>query len=388
MLGLILGLVILIGFAMAEYHRHQYYRRKIPHIVHINGTRGKSSVTRLIAAGLRAGGLKTIAKTTGSAPRLIFESGNETPIKRHFGANIKEQLKIIKYAADRKAEVLVLECMAVTPEYQWIAEHKMVRSTVGVMTNCRLDHLDVMGPGLKNCTLSLCNTIPTRGKMFTSEDHVFPLMKQVAEKRGTEIFYADPKTISDEDMWGFNHIEHKENVSLALDVCTQFGIDRQVALKGMYEAIPDIGATEVWHYTRDNKEVLFAHSFAANDPQSTEVLLNYIPRLYSDIEAISLVLNTRADRLFRSKQLIEMLADKQFDQLILIGEQTAAMRQFAAQCNIPVQKVHDIGWSTGEEVALETLKVKASKILLFGIGNIGGNGGTIVEYFKERNTHV
>jgi hypothetical protein len=53
-----------------------------------------------------------------------------------------------------------------------------------------------------------------------------------------------------------------------------------------------------------------------------------------------------------------------------------------------VQKVHDIGWSTGEEVALETLKVKASKILLFGIGNIGGNGGTIVEYFKERNTHV
>ncbi len=67
------------------------------------GTRGKSSVTRLIAAGLRAGGKKVLAKTTGSAPRLIFEDGSEIPIIRYFGANIKEQLKIIKYAAKRKS---------------------------------------------------------------------------------------------------------------------------------------------------------------------------------------------------------------------------------------------------------------------------------------------
>jgi len=388
MLGLILGLFLLIGFASVEYHRHLYYRSRIPHVVHINGTRGKSSVTRLIAAGLRAGGLKTIAKTTGSAPRLIFESGNETPIKRHFGANIKEQLKIIKYASKRDAEVLVLECMAVTPEYQWVAEHKMVRSTVGVMTNCRLDHLDVMGPGLRNCTLSLCNTIPTNGKMFTSENYVFPLMKKVADKQGTEIFYADPKTISDEEMQGFNHIEHKENVSLALDVCAQFGVPRKVALEGMYKAIPDIGATEVFHYTKHHKDVLFAHSFAANDPQSTRVLLQYIPKLYKDIDAISLVLNTRADRIYRSKQLIDMLADMDFDQLILVGQQTNAMRQYAAQRKIPMNKVHDIGWATGDEVAEEAMKIKASRILLFGIGNIGGNGGLIVDFFKERNTNV
>ena len=37
----------------------------------MNGTRGKSSVTRLVAAGLREGGLKTFAKTTGTAPRVI-----------------------------------------------------------------------------------------------------------------------------------------------------------------------------------------------------------------------------------------------------------------------------------------------------------------------------
>ena len=48
---------------------------KIPIRIHVNGTRGKSSVTRLIAAGLRAGGKRTFAKTTGTAPRVIDSIG-------------------------------------------------------------------------------------------------------------------------------------------------------------------------------------------------------------------------------------------------------------------------------------------------------------------------
>jgi len=77
---------------------------------------------------------------------------------------------------------LVLECMAVTPEYQWETEHKMVKADIGVITNSRLDHLDVMGPGVKNVTLSLCNRIPKNGKMFTAEYKMFPLMKKIADK--------------------------------------------------------------------------------------------------------------------------------------------------------------------------------------------------------------
>nr|MBC8415869.1 poly-gamma-glutamate synthase PgsB [Candidatus Cloacimonadota bacterium] len=75
MAGLIFGLFLLILFGVIEFHKNKTYRKRIPVIIHVNGTRGKSSVTSLIAAGLRAGGKKTIAKTTGSAPRLIFENG-------------------------------------------------------------------------------------------------------------------------------------------------------------------------------------------------------------------------------------------------------------------------------------------------------------------------
>jgi len=154
MYGLILGLILFIIYGIIEYHIHQANRRKIPEIIHVNGTRGKSSVTRLLAGGLRAGGVATMAKTTGSAPVIIFEDGSETAITRFFGANIREQLKIIKFASKRKINTLVLECMAVSPEYQWETEREMIRSSIGVITNSRPDHLDVMGPGLKNITYS------------------------------------------------------------------------------------------------------------------------------------------------------------------------------------------------------------------------------------------
>ena len=51
---LIVATMLLVGFWIHEYWRHQRNVKAIPIRIHVNGTRGKSSVTRLIAAGLRA----------------------------------------------------------------------------------------------------------------------------------------------------------------------------------------------------------------------------------------------------------------------------------------------------------------------------------------------
>ena len=56
-------LLILIGLGLVESHFHRQALAQLPVRIHVNGSRGKSSVTRLIAAGLRSGGLKTLAKT-------------------------------------------------------------------------------------------------------------------------------------------------------------------------------------------------------------------------------------------------------------------------------------------------------------------------------------
>jgi poly-gamma-glutamate synthase PgsB/CapB len=383
--GLIIGLIVLIIFGVFEYQRHKNYRKQIPLIIHINGTRGKSSVTRLIAAGLRAGKKKVIAKTTGSAPRLIYENGNEVPIIRHFGANIREQLKIIKFVAKRQAEILVLECMAVTPEYQWVTEQNIVKSNIGVITNSREDHLDVMGPGLKNVTLSLCNTLPHHSIAFTTEKKMYPLMKKQAHKMHTDLHFVEHQDITNDMMKGFSYIEHKENVALSLAVCEHCGVDKEAALKGMYEAIPDIGAAEIFKCKYGGKNFYFAHSFAANDPESTEALVSYILSLYPDIDSVSIVLNTRSDRMFRSKQLMSMLKNQDFNMLYLIGDEPQTIRLYALSHGISTKKIVNCGWINGHDL-IETAYEHASETEMFlGIGNIGGNGAKIVAYFREKD---
>ena len=123
-------------------------RASLAHVVHVNGTRGKSTVSRLIEAGLRAGGLRVFCKTTGTDPMTIDVEGREEPIHRRGKANIKEQIAILRRAAAQNAQVLVVECMAVHPEYQYAAQHRILKADTVVITNVRRDHTDVMGETL------------------------------------------------------------------------------------------------------------------------------------------------------------------------------------------------------------------------------------------------
>ena len=127
--------LILLTAGAIEFWKHQRSLAAIPLRIHVNGTRGKSSVTRLIAAGLRAGGLRTFAKTTGTAPRVIDAEGNDRIIHRLRSASIGEQVRLMRFFAQEKPDAIVMECMAVQPQYQWISEQQMVQSHIGVITN-------------------------------------------------------------------------------------------------------------------------------------------------------------------------------------------------------------------------------------------------------------
>ena len=91
---LLLTLIWLV-YLLWEARRVRQARAKLTHIVHVNGTRGKSTVSRLIEAGLRAGGMKVFCKTTGTDPMTIDVSGHEELIRRRGRANIKEQVRFL-----------------------------------------------------------------------------------------------------------------------------------------------------------------------------------------------------------------------------------------------------------------------------------------------------
>ena len=383
---LITATALLIAYLVFEYLRHQRNVSRIPIRIHVNGTRGKSSVTRLIAAGLRAGGIKTLAKTTGTIPRVVLPDGRECSIVRLFSPNIIEQKYVFRYAASVKPQAIVVECMAVNPIFQWVTERKFVRSTHGVITNVRPDHQDLMGSTVHSVAMSISNTIPKNAACFTAEEKLFPILKHVADHRETEIYKIKHDHIMDEELQPFHYIEHSDNLALALAVCENLGVDKETALKGMYEASPDPGALRKYSIKEKGKCVSFYNVFAANDPESSLYIWKKINMSLSD-EQRMIMLNTRADRLPRSHQLIDLFCDQHYDYFILTGEKSEHLKHYALDDRIHKDKLVVLGEIEPSEIYRNIIELSRGESHVIGIGNIAGSknyGAQIVHYFRNK----
>ncbi len=380
------------GFALVgalEYRRHARALRAIPLRIHVNGTRGKSSVTRLIAAGLREGGVFTVAKTTGSAPRMIWEDGSETGIVRHGPPNIREQLGVVAAAARRGAQALVVECMAVQPELQLLSERKMLRSHIGVITNVRPDHLDVMGPGLEDVARALGGTIPRRGRAFTAERALLGVLEEEARAVGSTLKAVDATQVPVHVLSGFSYLEHRENASLAAAVCEACGVSQNVALRGMMRARPDPGALRVFKIRFFQKEITFVNALAANDPVSTKKIWQMVRDRYSGRGPLLLLYNNRSDRLQRAEQFGRVLATElQADHYLLMGGLARTVLDAAVRSGLSLDKAINLE-GTGPAKVFETvLDLTEEHCVVLAVGNIGGEGQDTVDYFRHRGEEI
>ncbi|MBD3166671.1 poly-gamma-glutamate synthase PgsB [bacterium] len=388
MLVIVLLTAILVGFGAYEFAMHRNRVNSIPVRIHVNGTRGKSSVTRLIAAGLRAGGVKTVAKVTGTLPRIIDERGWEIPITRLHPVNIIEQTKVFRFFEKHRPRAIVIECMAVQPEYQWICEHQFVKSTIGVMTNARMDHVREMGPSIENIANSLSNTISEHGPTFTSENRndLIKIMRDRADEVGGELRVVSAEEVTDQDLRNFKYIEHRSNVALSLRICEEVGVDRQTALEGMTQMAPDPGALKVSKVVHESgRRLLFLNALAANDPESTLFAWERAWTLYPDSGMSIILLNTRHDRFDRSVQLVETMARyMKFDLVISMGESTELLQNQFRRFGISLDKVKRVGVLTPEK-AWETIwDLVEDEALVFAMGNAGHGGLAIAEMFQQR----
>ncbi|MEL6545888.1 MAG: poly-gamma-glutamate synthase PgsB, partial [Myxococcota bacterium] len=253
---------LLVVYLVLETRMHNRRWKRVPIRIHVNGTRGKSSTTRLIAAGLRSTGKTVVAKTTGSTARVILPNGRELPLFRPLGANIREQFRVLRLAAQLEAQILVIECMALQPELQWLSERWFVHATHGVLTNCRPDHLDVMGPTSADVADALAGSIPRSGVLFTGERQFLPRIRGACADRRTELVEAteaDVQAIGEEELSGFQHDEHPQNVALALAICERLGANRTEALHAMWDAAPDAGAKFIMHLDFFGRDIIFVN---------------------------------------------------------------------------------------------------------------------------------
>ena len=381
-------ILVVIAALTGEWLVHLRALNRIPIRIHVNGTRGKSSVTRLISAGMREAGFSVLGKTTGSDPRILDLQGKDRKIHRLQKPSIGEQVRFLRYFGQFRPGAIVLECMAVQPQYQWITEQRMVKSTHSVITNARLDHVEEMGHRLKDIAMSLSNTIPYHGNLFTAEQHRLDVFKEVAAKRDTKVQAVTDDGVSHEDMLGFNHIEHPENVALSLAVCESLGIPRDQALTGMRKAQPDPGALRVWDLELDGNHFSLVNAFAANDPQSTKTIWNMIKNHPSlEYDHICAFLNTRSDRVSRSSQLLELIIKElQPDSLFVRGDR---LERFEKPYFSKVKgRVEQFSENESAGIFAKKLLSQKGNTLIFGIGNIVGSGFQILDELKKYRTHT
>ncbi|GGK11772.1 hypothetical protein GCM10011583_49870 [Streptomyces camponoticapitis] len=381
---LVCGAFLLVA-GVVEQRRHFTNLNRIPTRVLVNGIRGKSSITRLCAGALRGGDLVTVAKTTGTAARFIHPDATEEPVYRKFGiANVVEQIGIVRRAAAYNPDALVIECMAVMPALQEINQSKLIRSTIGVLCNVREDHLAEMGPTLDDVARSLSRSMPENGICVTAEKERFDILQEEADARNCRLIYADPETVSDEELRGFSWFTFKENVSIALKVAELMGVERETALQGMYDAPPDPGVLSVERYlTPDGKRLRFANVFAANDPESTLMNINQLLDLGAIARPLNVVINCRPDRVERNGQMGEIVPDLQPDQVFVIGHPAkSAIDAIPADWR---SRAVDLGGDKRdpEDFMRELLERLGLDSSLVAIGNIHGQGELLLEHLAE-----
>ena len=98
MTALLITLIIFILYLVFERIAHERRIASVPLRIAVTGTRGKSSVVRMLASVLRESGMSVAAKTTGSQARIVLPDGSEEDIRRRGIPSVIEQKSLVKKA--------------------------------------------------------------------------------------------------------------------------------------------------------------------------------------------------------------------------------------------------------------------------------------------------
>jgi poly-gamma-glutamate synthase PgsB/CapB len=364
-----------LSFILISSQTFKTNQRNIPWRVHVNGIRGKSSVTRYVSAIFRAAGYQTFGKTTGTAARIIQPNGQDFDFGRPGYANINEQVRILKRFSQQKAEAVVMECMAINPTYAEWLEEKVMNSNIGIITNVRLDHTDYMGETLEEIAESLSRTIPSNGILITSETkpELISILEKNAKAKNTRLVLAHDNLVASEDLEGFAHFAIKENVAIGYRIAEILNVPLNQALAAMQAAASDPGMFNIQSILFDQCDITWANLFAVNDRESFVEISQKLFEQHPDHHKV-VILNNRHDRPTRVELFAKTAQELQFDRIVTFGDYETSVNQIFTS---DIGKVINLGNSTRFQDASATqlltqmmAGLKGQKILLLGTVNI------------------
>jgi gamma-polyglutamate synthase len=345
-LALLIG-VSYLGYLLIEKRKVAIYRSSFSHVIHVAGTRGKTTVTRMVGHALRSKGVRVFTKVSGTIPSYIDTEGEEHVIKRLGLANIREQMRMMRRAYLEKADVLVIECMAIKEEYVRLTQHEMLRADHVVITNIRKDHLEDQKSDQAHALLA---AVPRAGKLFVRRDDHDIFFKTANEQNA---LLATVEGDDFDDTFG--------NVAFVEAVIASLGYETDDLIK---DYAPDIGAFGMHR----QKGVTFVNAFSVNDRSSLENIYEKLKKSEDlDLAKATFLINNRADRPQRALDFLDFLKVLEPKIVYVAGP---FYRRFQKAL-----KTTDVRRYRSPE------SVEGSLVL--GIGNIQSVGYEVIDYFRE-----
>lgn len=384
-------MVVLVAYFALERLRLGRDLRRVPLRICVTGTRGKSSVVRLIAAALRGSGRAVLAKTTGSKPVLILPDGSELELERPGPPSPLEQVALVRRAARSGAGVLVAEMMSVRPESLAAESRSILKPEILVLTNARLDHLEAMGETRDAVAEGLTGAFPRGGTVFIPAEEMRPVFERRAALAGARIVVAAPGTTAAraaaEEEPGPGYPEFEANTRLALEVVRHLGVSESAARAGFAAAVPDFGSLRLWSADLGDppRRVWLASAFAANEPDSTARVLDKLAGLLPPGgRPLVGLLNLREDRGDRTRQWLGEARGDYFSGFAHVAVTGGAARAFLrllgrSPAGRPAFSLISERSPEAATRRLAGLAPGRGEAVIVGLGNMGGAGERFVD---------
>jgi hypothetical protein len=213
-----------------------------------------------------------------------------------------------------------------------------MRDDYSTITNAYPDHEDVQGPAGFDVAQVISEFVPFKGRLFTAEDQMLPLLREQARARGTSIRAIGDREaglIGSDLLARFPYHEHPKNIALVASLAQALGIPASVAIAEMADhVVPDLGVLKTYpRVPYAGRTVAFTNGMSANE--RTGALSNWIRMGFDKRDGMApnrrivTVVNNRADRVARSEVFARFLVhDIGAHAHVLIGTNVSGLLVF------------------------------------------------------------
>lgn len=370
-------LIILLTVEAITVRRHA---RAIGLRIHINGTRGKSTVAAYTAAAFRASGRRTYAKVTGTRPAILLPDGGREELKRRGPARVQEQFRTIRRAARAGADCLVLECMSIDPELQSL-ESRFFNPDIYILTNIRDDHREAMGRTVDEQAEAILTSIPSDSVVIAVESTFMERIDAAVRKKNGRLVKARELDARMTDRLPDGVFA--DNVALACSAAEAAGIEFETALGSILDSVIE-GQESPIEVPGPGGSIRFIDGFPVNDPESADRFVNYWRKRLLYEGGVTVLLNTRADRPARTISFAEWIASGSgISRVIVTGSHAPAARRALLKEGFSGKDI--IVWKERQVRHVRALlpEICGDDLVVFGLGNISKAGFTIPEILRH-----